>query len=82
MLKRLDESQLLSNIIQKLSNSLARQRGLPVIVGIVLVVISLVIQSVDVFAESNLLELLGVITHNGGVLIALIGLLLATPLGK
>lgn len=82
MLKRIDESQFLSNILQKFSNGLARQRGLPIVVGIALIIVSFVLQSIDVFTDSNLLELLGVVTHHLGVLIALIGLLLSAPLGK
>lgn len=82
MLKRIDESEFLSSVLQKFSNGLARQRGLPVVIGIIFVIISFVLQSINVFADSNLLELLGVATHHLGVLIALIGLLLATPLGK
>ena len=82
MLKWLDHSKLLSGIVDWFSNFLARQRGLPVIVGIVLVGISLVIQSAAVYADTRFLELIGVIVQHAGVLIALIGLLLAAPLGR
>jgi hypothetical protein len=53
-----------------------------VVVGIALVVLSFAIQLLDVYSHSNLLHLLGVITQNVGILTALIGLLLADPLGK
>lgn len=82
MLKRIDRSAFLSNVIQSLSNRLSQQRGLPVVIGIALVIVSFIVQTFSVFAPHQLLELVGVISLHVGVLIALIGLLLATPLGK
>ena len=82
MLKRIDGSKRLSNLIERISNFAARYRGLPVVIGIFLLIVSMLIQSVDVYAENNTLELAGVITHNLGILIALIGFLVAIPLGK
>lgn len=82
MLKRLDESRFLSRRIQKLSNWLAQKRGIPVVMGIVLIVASLILQSLSVFAESDVLQLVGIVAHHVGVLIALAGLLLANPLGQ
>ncbi|MFW5708648.1 MAG: hypothetical protein ACOCX5_00365 [Chloroflexota bacterium] len=81
-MRLIDESRFLSRLLQSVSNGLARRRGLPMVIGTLLVIVSIFVQSIDVFAENNVLELLGVLTLNGGVLIALIGLLLATPLGK
>ena len=82
MFRRIDRSSTLSNFIENLSTLLARQRGLPVVLGIVLVIVSFVAQGINVGVESQTLELIGVITLHVGVLIALIGLLLAEPLGK
>jgi hypothetical protein len=55
---------------------------LPVVVGIFLIVISFVIQLLDVYAESKVLHLVGVVAQNTGILVALVGLLFAEPLGK
>jgi hypothetical protein len=82
MLKKIDRSQALSRLIQKLSDSIARQRGLPVIIGIALVILSLIVQSLNVWAGNQWLAFIGVILLHGGVLIALIGLTISTPLGK
>lgn len=82
MFKRIDESNWLANRIANLSEFMAKRRGLPVVIGIGLVIISFVLQLLDVYAESQLLHLIGVITQNVGILTALIGLLLADPLGK
>ncbi|GAB4524390.1 MAG: hypothetical protein OHK0046_39070 [Anaerolineae bacterium] len=82
MLRRIDRSKRLTKFIAQLSEVLARQRGLPVVIGIGLIILSTIVQSIDVYAESRFLELVGVLSHNLGVLIALIGLLLANPLGR
>jgi hypothetical protein len=82
MFKRIDRSSALAKLIASLSDFMAKRRGLPVVVGIALVVLSFAIQLLDVYSHSNLLHLLGVITQNVGILTALIGLLLADPLGK
>ena len=82
MFKRIDRSPTLSRMIERLSSLLARQRGLPVVLGIALVIIGFVIQVVNVALNSPLLEIGGLIFNSGGVLVALIGLLLAEPLGK
>jgi len=82
MFKRIDQSSLLARFIAFISEFVAKRRGLPVILGIALVVLSLVLQLIDVYAESKLLHLLGILSQNLGIVIALVGLLLAEPLGK
>lgn len=83
MFKRIDQSRFFNNLLQRLSTLLARLRGLPTFVGIILIAISFVLQIVQVYSPpSQLLNLMAVILQNAGILIALIGLLLAEPLGK
>jgi hypothetical protein len=82
MFKRIDQSSLLARFIAFISEFLAKRRGLPVILGITLVILSLVVQLIDVYAESKLLHLVGILSQHLGIIIALIGLLLAEPLGK
>jgi hypothetical protein len=82
MFKRIDQSSFLARFIAFISEFLAKRRGLPVILGIVLVIVSLVLQLIDVYAESKMLQLLGILSQNLGIVIALIGLLLSEPLGK
>ncbi|PJF41925.1 MAG: hypothetical protein CUN55_10910 [Phototrophicales bacterium] len=82
MFGRIDRSAFLSRFITYLSNSLARKRGLPIVVGIVLIVIALVVQVIGVFTESQIVSATGIIINGIGLIIALIGLLLAEPLGK
>ena len=82
MFRWLDESAFLVRFVQRLSTLVAKQRGMPVVIGIVFVIASFILQAVNVYAETTLLELLGVVFLHAGVLVALIGLLLAEPLGR
>ena len=82
MFRRIDESKFLISLLERLSNLLAKQRGLPVVIGIFLIIVGFILQIINIAVDNSALELLGVITHNAGVLIALIGLTLAIPLGK
>jgi uncharacterized membrane protein HdeD (DUF308 family) len=82
MFRRIDESRWLAERIANLSEFVAKRRGLPVVVGISLVILGFVVQIINVYASSQLVELIGVILLNVGILSALIGLLLADPLGK
>lgn len=82
MFRKIDESRFLSRLLQNTSNALARQRGLPVVIGIVLIFLSLIAQSLNVAIDHPLLAIVGIILHHVGVLIAIIGLLISIPLGK
>jgi hypothetical protein len=82
MFKNLDRSRRVSRILDQVSNSTAQRRGVPVLVGITLVVASLILQSIGVYADSRAVDLLGVICLHLGVLTALMGILLFAPLGK
>jgi hypothetical protein len=81
MLKKIDKSKFLNNLLQTVSNTVAAQRGLPVVIGIGLIILSLIIQSINVFTETNFLELVGVLVHHLGLLTALIGLVMSNALG-
>lgn len=82
MLKKIDSSHVLVKFLERLSTVLAKNRGLPVVVGIVLFVLGFALELLNIAATSQLIEVLQVILRNGGVLVALIGLLLAEPLGE
>lgn len=82
MFKRIDQSPALAKLLERLTTTLAKQRGLPVVIGIMLVIVSFVLQSVNIAAQSPLLEFAGVAALHIGVLVALIGLLVSEALGK
>lgn len=82
MFRRIDRSQSLARLIERLSAAMARQRGLPVVVGVLLVVVSFIISLINLAAHSPALDLLWTITHHGGIILALVGYLLVEPLGR
>lgn len=82
MFKRIDQSPALARLLKYISGTLAKQRGLLTLFGILLIVISLIIQAIDVFVGSQVLELLGVIFIHLGLIIGLLGLLLSDALGS
>jgi hypothetical protein len=82
MFKQVDRSPRLARLIQGLGDFMARQRGLPVVIGIALVIVSFVVQSVNVYANNPGLELLGIAVLHLGIISALVGLLLAEALGS
>jgi hypothetical protein len=82
MMQKIDRSKWLARMLDVTSAGLARRRGLPVVIGIVLITVALVLQVVAFAANSRVLDIAAVIIHSIGVLFALIGLALTTPLGK
>lgn len=82
MFKRIDESPLLVRLLARFSAFLSKNKGLPVVVGIALIVVATILQVINVSANSATLELFQIVIQAVGLLLALIGLLLAEPLGK
>jgi hypothetical protein len=80
--KRIDQSPTLSRFIEFVSSAIARQRGLPVVIGIAFILLSFIIQSVNILARSPLLEFIGITSLHIGLLAGLIGLLVSEALGK
>lgn len=81
MLKKLDSSKLLIKFLERLSTLLARRRGLPAVVGITMMILGFILELINVGIGSPALEVIHTVLRNAGVLVALIGLLLAEPLG-
>jgi hypothetical protein len=82
MFKRIDQSASLARLLERTSSTLARQRGLPIVIGVVLIAISFVIDLMNAAAPSQTLHLIWSITHHLGLIIAFIGLLMIEPLGR
>lgn len=81
-MRRFDESPRIARLLERLSAGLARQRGLLVVIGVLLIIISFIISLVNLSANSSTLDLLWTLTLHVGILMALIGLLLVEPLGR
>lgn len=82
MLRKIDTSKFLIRLLEKLSTLLARRRGLPTVVGIVLIILGFLLELINIRVDSSIIELLYIVLRNVGVLVALIGLALAEPLGE
>lgn len=82
MFKVIDRSPTLSRLIAMVSESIAKRRGMPVILGIVITSIGFVCQLIDYIAPSPTLNLIGFVGQSIGTLIALTGLLVSDALGK
>ncbi|MEM9953601.1 MAG: hypothetical protein AAF846_18475 [Chloroflexota bacterium] len=80
-MKRIDESKGLIKGLESLSNWLARQRGLPIVVGIVFVILGGALEFVNIFVDNTIIEVLEVSCRTFGLVTALIGFALLEPLG-
>lgn len=82
MFRQIDRSKRLGKLIDSTSSGLSKRRGLPMVIGIALIVVALVIQLLGYIISSPAIDIIGTILHSVGVLSALIGLTVSTPLGK
>lgn len=82
MFKQFDRSKRIGRLIDATSSGLAKRRGLPMVIGILLVAVALIIQLLGYVFSSRTLEITATLIHSIGVLFALIGLTVSTPLGK
>ncbi|MCA9882195.1 MAG: hypothetical protein KC546_09740 [Anaerolineae bacterium] len=82
MFRKIDQSNILARLIQHLSSWLAKNRGLPIVIGIVLLLASTIIQLFGAGNEDATIQVVELLLQNGGIIIALIGILLMEPLGK
>jgi hypothetical protein len=82
MFRRIDRSVFLSQTIDRISNLAARQRGLPTVIGIVMVFFGFLLQMLTFFSPSPVLGFIAIVLNGVGIITALVGLLLAQPLGK
>jgi membrane-bound ClpP family serine protease len=81
MFKGIDQNQALIRLLKNLSTTLARNRGLPMVIGLALVIVGMILQVLNVFVPSQWLAVLGIVCHNVGIIAALIGFLVSEPLG-
>ena len=81
MFKRIDESPRLSKWLKQLSDLLARQRALPIIVGIACLFASWILEYINLGLNSMFVEVFQIFFHHFGIITALIGILVIEPLG-
>ena len=81
-MRKIDESSFLIEALKTLSEWLTRQRGLPLVVGIVFVAIGGALEFVNVAFENQIIEMIEIVFRNFGIITALVGIALLEPLGK
>jgi hypothetical protein len=80
--QKLDRSPALSALIQRLSDTLAAQRGLPVVAALGMTILSLIIHILWVATGSVALGIIGFIVLHFAIFTGFLGMLLVEPLGR
>ena len=82
MLRIIDRSQFLIKTLTRISGLLERQRGLPILVGIVMLIGSGTLEYLNLAIESPFIAMIQIFVHHFGIITALIGILIIKPLGN
>lgn len=80
--ERLNRSSLLGQLINFFSRRLAHYRGAPLLFGVILTLVSLVVNLIAIGTGSAFWQALGSITLHLALFSGLLGVLLAEPLGR
>ncbi len=80
--RSLDQSRRIKELIKWLSSWLAAQRGLPVMAAIGLTVVSFIVNILWVVSANVIVGLCGFAILHLAILIGLVGVLFADPLGR
>ncbi|MDX2160628.1 MAG: hypothetical protein SF162_04820 [bacterium] len=82
LFKLIDRNRDLSRFLESLSSNLAKQRGLTIVIGVLLVIVSFIVSLVNLAVPTPVLDVIWSVTHHLGLIVALIGILLVQPLGQ
>jgi len=82
MFKRIDESRFLIKMLERTSSFLAKQRGFPIVLGVICIAAGGILQLTNVFLGSILVEVSHIIFQHFGIITALVGILLLGPIGE
>jgi len=81
-MKKIDNSQTLIKLLNNVSSWLAKQRGLPIVIGVIFITGGGVLEFLNVAFESPGVAMVEIIFRTFGIVTALIGILLLEPLGQ
>jgi hypothetical protein len=81
-MKQIDRSTMLIRVLETISTWLAKQRGLPIVIGIIFIAGGGVLEFLNVAFQSNAVAMVEIIFRNFGLVTALVGILLLEPLGQ
>ncbi len=82
MIRALDRSARLSAFIQRLSHTLAAQRGLPIVGAIGLTLLSLIVHIVWIATNNAVIGIIGFVILHIAIIVGFFGVLLVEPLGR
>jgi hypothetical protein len=82
MNNRLDRSQTLIRVLKIVSTWLAKQRGLPIVVGVIFIIGGGTLEFLNVAFESPAVSMVEIIFRTFGLATALVGILMLEPLGQ
>lgn len=82
MKKQIDRSQTLIKVLERISNWLAKQRGMPIVIGIIFITGGGVLEFLNVAFESSAVSMIEIIFRTFGIVTALVGILMLEPLGQ
>lgn len=80
-MKQIDKSPFLIKVITQLSSFLSRQRGLPIVFGLGLLIVGALLEFINILVGNPILAMVEVALRSFGLITALIGILLLEPLG-
>lgn len=80
-MKQIDKSSFLIKVITQLSSFLSRQRGLPIVFGLGLLIVGALLEFINILVGNPILAMVEVALRSFGLITALIGILLLEPLG-
>lgn len=80
---KIDRSPRLATYLQSLSGNLSQRRGLPILIAIGLTVLSLLVHLIAALVPgSAFLAVMAFILLHAAILVGLVGVLLAEPVGR
>jgi hypothetical protein len=82
MKNRLDRSQTLVKLLNTVSSWLAKQRGLPIVIGVIFITGGGVLEFLNVAFQSPGVAMVEIVFRTFGLVTALVGILLLEPLGQ
>lgn len=82
MFSKINRSARIARLLESVTGNLARRRGLPIVIGVGLVIVAFIVQIINLAAPAPHWDWIWAITLHVGILSALIGLLLLEPLGR
>lgn len=80
-MKQIDRSSTLINMITGLSSWLSKQRGLPIVIGIIFIAGGGVLEFLNILFQNPYVSMVEVFFRTFGLITALVGIALLEPLG-